>query len=321
MTAKGNASSMNNLPDLLKSPNVNRPSSVGECTIVAFDIEGTGLLHEKGQMVQLSAIYRGKDGTEHQLDKYILPTRNFAPEAARITGFKLRDDVLYKQGQAVTTVSLKDCLKSFIEWLGEVPGTPILMAHNCIGYDAPLLCASLENNSLFEGFHKAVGEGGFGDSLPVMRDVYAYPEIKKHGLADLKAALLRGNGRKYDAHDGLGDALALFDLLELKRVKLCNILTHSKQLHASYGRYCIQFIENVTDNRPSLDGINVGLSNIVKTTISGAGYNLEYLKRIANKSGMEGIRQLIEDKLGLKKCDRAVRILYQNVSKGTDRRN
>ena len=292
--------SVDKLPELLKSPNEEKCNPRVQCTLVAFDLEGTGLLHENGQMVQLSAIYRDEQGAQHQFDEYILPTRAFSPEAAEVTGFKVTDGVLYKQGKAVTTVSLKHCLDQFIKWLSQTPEVPVLVGHNCFSFDAPLLCASLHDEGLFDQFCEVVESGGFADSLNMARDVY--PKLKNYRLSDLTKALL--SGRRYDTHNALGDAKALYDILMLRRITLDDIMAYSQKPHGSYGAYSRRLIENIVRNRPSFEFMTAGsISNRILNEISGAGYNFEHLKMIVKKRGMAGIRDLYETELNLRKSD------------------
>ncbi len=106
--------------------------------IVVYDTETTGLDLEKDEMVQLSAIKMGKDGIADRLDILIEPTLPIGKEAEETHGFSL------EYIRAHGGVTAKDALELFASF---VEGC-VLVGHNNLAYDKPLVARQLSDNEL-----------------------------------------------------------------------------------------------------------------------------------------------------------------------------
>ena len=115
-------------------PAVYTPVSCSDTKFVYFDMETTSL-YKDGDIVQLSAVY-----DEHTFDLYVLPIKPIQEDAEEVNGLQVKNRQLCYRGEVVDTVSTKQCITQFIQWLKTfVPGNIILVQHNCRSFDAPRL--------------------------------------------------------------------------------------------------------------------------------------------------------------------------------------
>ena len=105
------------------------PSSLpvpGKFTVVTFDIEGTGLLREGAEIVQLAAVYSDAGKRLNRFNKYVLPKGEFVDRASEVTGITIREGQMFKNDVAVETVDMEKMLRMFVEWITATPGMPYL---------------------------------------------------------------------------------------------------------------------------------------------------------------------------------------------------
>ncbi len=157
--------------------------------IVVYDTETTGLDLEKDEIIQLSAIKIGRSGEIlDTLDILIEPTLSISEEAYKTHGFTL--DYIRANGG----VTAKEGLKRFFDFAcGNV-----LVGHNNLAYDKPLLERQLKENGLPP--LKAVAEY---DTLRIAKQFY--PTLSNYKLSTLCEKFSVVNEC---AHNALGDITA-----------------------------------------------------------------------------------------------------------------
>ncbi|XP_041652221.1 uncharacterized protein LOC121515491 [Cheilinus undulatus] len=171
-------------------------------TIVFFDLETTGLDTSVCDIIQLSAVC-GK----RVFNVYCLPRRELTDGAENVTGFTVRDGVLYLRGIPVDTIPLVEALTSFIAFLRSFHRPVILAAHNARRFDAPVITRVLRQISLRQEFLQVVT--GFLDTFLLGKNVY-------HGLASYSQVYMVNYflGKTYDAHNAVEDARMLQELFK-----------------------------------------------------------------------------------------------------------
>ncbi|XP_062581909.1 uncharacterized protein LOC134243696 [Saccostrea cucullata] len=126
---------------------------------IYFDLETTGLARDS-HIVQLSAVRN-----DEVFNKYIIPEKQMSSKATEITGIKVVNNKMYHSDEEVETVSIKDALIQFIDFIKKSESDAVLVGHNSKVFDLPVLfnilrpspevklAASFTSNSAFAIFH------------------------------------------------------------------------------------------------------------------------------------------------------------------------
>ncbi|KAM8891640.1 DNA polymerase III PolC-type-like [Spinachia spinachia] len=168
-------------------------------SIVFFDLEATGLDTSVCDIIQLSAVC-GK----RVFNAHVLPTRELTDSAKRVTGFTVRDGVLFRDGVPTSTVPLADALASFLDFLRSFGGPVRLAAHSARRFDAPVLTRVLRRLKLLPEFQRAVC--GFVDTFPLAKNLFC---LGSYSQENMVRHFLR---KSYDAHNAVADATMLQEL-------------------------------------------------------------------------------------------------------------
>lgn len=178
-----------------------RPTLKGTESFVHFDLETTGL-ERTSDIVQLSAVC----GTA-VMNKYVVPRKRMSLAASRVTGirFSSNDNQMFCKGQRVETVNVHAALLDFIEFLKGFEN-PVLVGHNIISFDIPVLLHKLSEFHLLNEFlstvHLCI------DTLKLSRKLFK-KEVGNFRQQTLVSVLLK---MEYSAHDALQDVLLLQEL-------------------------------------------------------------------------------------------------------------
>lgn len=179
-----------------------RPTLKGTESFVHFDLETTGL-ERTSDIVQLSAVC----GTA-VMNKYVVPRKRMSLAASRVTGirFSSNDNQMFCKGQRVETVNVHAALLDFIEFLKGFEN-PVLVGHNIISFDIPVLLHKLSEFHLLNEFlstvHLCI------DTLKLSRKLFKKEEVGNFRQQTLVSVLLK---KEYSAHDALQDVLLLQEL-------------------------------------------------------------------------------------------------------------
>uniref|UniRef100_A0ABM0LZJ0 Uncharacterized protein LOC102808737 n=1 Tax=Saccoglossus kowalevskii TaxID=10224 RepID=A0ABM0LZJ0_SACKO len=152
-------------PDMNHTKKVNAPVSfpvkiLQDSPVVVFDLETTSFGIDSS-ICQIAASYDGKI-----FDEYVDPCQPIHPAASNVTGLTYTCGKLFHNFNLVPTLSQKDALESFIEW---IPLNSVLVAHNCKNFDARILVSSVQRYGLLDKLkHKHCC---FSDTLSVFREI------------------------------------------------------------------------------------------------------------------------------------------------------
>ncbi|MBN3314054.1 PML protein, partial [Atractosteus spatula] len=188
---------MNSAPDTRR----NATQSQSEYTLVFFDLETTGLDVAACDIVQLSAI-----SGEETFNLHMVPRCRMTDEASRITGFTVQGQALLLHGGPVNTVTHREALSSFIDFLRTFH-RPLLVAHNAKRFDCPVLSRALDEFSLKDEFQQVVA--GFLDTFLLGKELLAASKVTKYSQQYLVKLFLH---KTYMAHNALEDVRALQEL-------------------------------------------------------------------------------------------------------------
>jgi DNA polymerase III epsilon subunit-like protein len=162
-------------------------------TVVFFDLETTGF-DRPIRPVQIGAV---DSWGECCFNEYVWPRRHVHPKATLTNNFYTKRNNLYHHGEKVACLDLEDALAAFLEWLEELGGDVVLVAHKCLDYDAKVLLRNMEEfNIPYSNIIR-----GFSDSLLASRQLYT--EAPSHKLS---AMLYEVGLPVREEHDALEDA-------------------------------------------------------------------------------------------------------------------
>lgn len=147
-------------------------------------------------IIQVSAICEGRT-----FNGYTVPVLPLSKHVTDLTGFTVHGPYLYRQGVVMPTLSLKDLLCRFLDYLSQFY-RPLLVAHNAEKFDAPVIMRVMAENGLLQRFRQVVS--GFVDTYQLSR--HLYPHLHGHSLMALARHFL---GQQFDAHNALEDARIL----------------------------------------------------------------------------------------------------------------
>lgn len=209
-----------------------------------------------------------------------MPDTEISHGASLITGITVHNEQMYVAGQPVESVSIKQALTGFTEFLGKFEKV-ILVGHNFLSFDGPVLYKAVEKAGLNDQFWEKVV--GIMDSLNVFKDVLT--DRKSYKLQDLVRDVLQ---RDYEAHNAVSDTVVLKDLMyrvSSKDAKLKHSITIESFLKKSIHQ--ISKEENLISLRGILQARVV--SKHIAEKIAGSGLSLTDLRIAHERQGLSEI--------------------------------
>ncbi|XP_034952044.1 uncharacterized protein [Chelonus insularis] len=173
------------------------------CVPVIVDIETTGL-GNRARIIQVAA----KCGMKN-FEVHILPKANITAQTSKVTGFTSSDGALFYRGQKVETFPSNVAARRFLDFLHELNSQILLVGHNIIRFDAPIICQWLNKHGLLKELCSLIF--GMTDTLPLLRR----DNIGKQ--EELAAKYLIGpewDDIREKAHNATTDCILLQGLLE-----------------------------------------------------------------------------------------------------------
>ncbi|XP_061629312.1 uncharacterized protein LOC133477941 isoform X2 [Phyllopteryx taeniolatus] len=164
-------------------------------TPIFFDLETTGL--GTCDIIQIGAVCGMRT-----FNAYIVPHRTITTRAFKLTGFSVKNVILYCYGVAMETIPLEEALTSFIDFLDSFWGPVYLATHNAQRFDAPILERVLWESSLLWEFQRVMPN--YLDTLVLSRRMFN--NLHSYSLPYLVDRFLM---RKYGAHSALEEARIL----------------------------------------------------------------------------------------------------------------
>lgn len=131
--------SINKDPQLLAAKLTDISLSSESCNIVYFDLETSGFSNDS-EILQIAAKLN-----DFKFSVYVKPSKSIDADASRVTGLKYIQGELYFHGKQVLSVSSKDALKSFQQFLDLSLKPSVLVAHNA-SFDSRHLLRTIIKN-------------------------------------------------------------------------------------------------------------------------------------------------------------------------------
>ncbi|MFT7814430.1 uncharacterized protein LOC107076968 [Arapaima gigas] len=175
------------------------PGNDSRHSLVFFDLETTGLDILSCDIVQMSAVCG-----DVSFNMHMLPRCRMSAEASRVTGFTVQDDTLFLHGQPVDTVPRQQALVAFVDFVCSFR-KPVLVAHNALRFDAPVLIRALREFALQSKLEHILD--GFLDTFLLSKELHK--GVRKYSQEYLVLLFLK---KTYKAHNALEDVKALQEL-------------------------------------------------------------------------------------------------------------
>ena len=160
-------------------------------------------------ILQISAVCENRE-----FDKYLTPVQPIPKGSTEVTKLSVINGQLCFNGTPVNTVSVKDGLLQFIEFLRNI-SHPVLVGHNIKTFDLMFLHHHLNEHEQWDNFVALVT--GFVDTKLVFRK--EYPVKQSCTQSYLMTNLLH---KSYSAHNALDDVRVLQKPSELVKDKFPN---------------------------------------------------------------------------------------------------
>lgn len=104
----------------------------------------------------------------------------------------------------MASASQDEGLRLFVDWLDSFSSSVLLVAHNGLKFDMPVLLNVLDHAALTSEVRDIIH--GFVDSLPTLKTALSNMYSHSHSLPHLHQVLFQAS---YEAHDALADVQAL----------------------------------------------------------------------------------------------------------------
>lgn len=251
--------------------------------VVFFDLETGRFDLKRHDILQISAKY-----SKFAFNTYVTPSSPIDPKASEVHGLTSISKKLYKHGIEGFTLSLKNALNEFSNFLNNyVKKKCILLAHNC-KFDEARIVHVIEKCSYQEQFNPCIEE--FYDSLPTFRALF--PDATNHKLTTLTQEILQ-LPIEY-AHDAMFD-VKMLEKLCLEKLKFDDILNGCKtfdQVKSDLEKSAARK-ENIKKFLPQLQPLQGVLSKMMLERLAENCLSYEELMAKWQAQGVEGASNYI----------------------------
>ena len=271
------------IPPGIIPPSISKVNTT-HCNLVFFDLE-TSHTGVTAEIIQIAATC-GKQS----FSKYVLPTHPISAKATQITNLSCRKGTLYFKNNPVVSSDHHTAMSDFVQWLKDLEGPLILIAHNCKAFDSRHLLRALGRTPfLLQEFTDTVL--GFVDTLPLSRVLFP-DRPTGYSQEVLVRELL---GMTYGAHDALADVQALQKLVEEivpEKGVLFNFSFTVQSMHD-----LLIYEDNGRVHAVTLTPLVAAksLSSGMCAKIARSGLNFSHLKGTYKKSGTAGLPALLSE--------------------------
>lgn len=166
---------------------------IAEIPVALFDLESTGLSPERDRIVEIFVRLLFPDGTTWERGRLVNPGVPIPPAATRVHGIT--------DAEVSGAISFADLAPHLTKRIGGA----VLVAHNAVKFDAPMLLAECRRAGL-DWEPRAVI-----DTLPVSQRLI--PKQKSYALQALRQGFGLGGGRAHRAGGDVDTLTALWSLL------------------------------------------------------------------------------------------------------------
>ncbi|KAJ8684810.1 hypothetical protein QAD02_020603 [Eretmocerus hayati] len=216
---------------------------------------------------------------------------------------------LYFKGEVVESLSLREAILAFYEFLSSFKKKCILTAHNC-SYDSAVLIDAM--NKVYLKEHYASVVAGFSDTLPITRKKTGKRAAGENKLENLAKKLKISNE---NAHDALSDVIMLQEVVNKLEISQIDIREHT-----------VTWLD--MDNRKNLEKkLPCGLKNLqplescvslnMKKKMVFADITHDSILEVYKAQGITGLKNLLgKDENGrvrVTKCTRVIGELFKHL--------
>ena len=276
----GSEIALSKTPDLEKIPDIyddDKPIPENACEII-FDLETTDLKRDC-DITQIVA----KTMSGETFSTYVLPIKPISSGATKQHKMKTFGNKLYVGDQEVQTVSQKEGIVSFIEFLQKHKPV-VLIGHNIKTYDMQVLLNKLRIYGLWETLCEI--SVGIVDTKVLAKTI-----VPKDACCNQQALVLKFLEKTYNAHNAFDDVMVLHELWdkikpEILKKNHSNVMSHirscedSKVLETSYSEL--------------IEGKAMSMSMASKAAKSGLC--LGHLKKAVERDSIDGLTSLLGHK-------------------------
>jgi len=257
---------------------------------IIFDLETTGF-GPNAEVIQIAAKYHNQE-----FNVYIFPSNGIPTIVSNITNLSIEGGQLILNSEdeyrRLDTESPRMACESFISFLKNISHDIILVAHNGVKFDAPLIVKTMNAVGLLKEFGFIVK--GFTDTLPIFKSCQelASRVIEKRSF---KLSVLAHNYLEPDstrgAHNAVVDVRMLDNLLKkfaIKEIELINrAVSFSSVVNADR-------IRKEKKERIAAMSVIEGpiTANMIKKMVT-AGLTLDQLEKTFSVHGEDGITMLL----------------------------
>ncbi|KAK0156865.1 hypothetical protein PV328_012193 [Microctonus aethiopoides] len=251
------------------------------CKTVIVDTETTDF-EANANIVHLAAVCDSL-----HFEAYMMPKVKIHPKASEVTGFSVSNNRLLYLGNVVETVSLETAANQFLSFLKSCSSQILIVGHNIIRFDAPIIIRFMEEQGLLESLCNLTF--GFTDTIPLIRQGKI---AKQDALAKLYLTGPEWSSYHGTAHNALTDCLLLRGLLE--HFSISDEVLKSKTLTTRefFQRRAVKEKQKI--NLPSLQPFKTCVSTAMLNTMAKNGLTVEELKSEFKIHGKKGIEACLE---------------------------
>ena len=261
-----------------------------------FDLETTSLSRDC-DIVQISAVTL--DGMS-KFNQYILPSQNIAYSASKVTGITMNGGKLFLHGRPVESVSIKEALSSFLDWLASFGKNIILVGHNIKAFDVKHLL----RHARLHGIPLDI-LAGFVDTLPLFKSFF--PGLSSYSQENIFRKII---GETYEAHNSLGDVIALCSLIKkgIPDVGSLQQFSYTCEWCKGYVTFLEERDKNVQTFHPLISSKVISKGLAEKAASSGLTYR--HLQVAFKRQGESGLKSVLGEKFnGKVRVTKSIRVI------------
>ena len=270
--------------------------SILSAEICVFDLETTSLSRDC-DIVQISAVTL--DGMS-KFNQYILPSQNIAYSASKVTGITMNGGKLFLHGRPVESVSTKEALSSFLDWLASFGKNIILVGHNIKAFDVKHLL----RHARLHGISLDI-LAGFVDTLPLFKSFF--PGLSSYSQENIYRKII---GETYEAHNSLGDVIALCSLIKkgIPDVGSLQQFSYTCEWCKGYVTFLEERDKNVQTFHPLISSKVISKGLAEKAASSGLTYR--HLLVAFKRQGESGLKSVLGEKFnGKVRVTKSIRVI------------
>lgn len=257
---------------------------------IIFDLETTGF-GRNAEIIQIAAKYH-----DQKFDVYIFPSNGIPTRVSAKINLSIEDGklILYNENRCfyLNTESPRMACELFISFLKNISHDIILVAHNGVTFDAPLIVKTMKAVGLLEEFGSIVR--GFTDTIPIFKSCKELASrVKEKGKFSLSVLAndYLGPDSTRGAHNAVVDVRMLDNLLEKFAITEIELINRAVSLSSVVNADRIR--EEVKERITAMSVIKGPISENMIKKIATAGLTLDQLEMKFDAYGEDGIKMLL----------------------------